>query len=123
MVEFGAEVPPHRDSRSGLPPGGERKAQHVQSAQHGRGPNPESHQQADSDKEFDHPYQISEKHGVRQHQISQNRLVETDCAILDKSLKILLESAMSKLGAENLVLTENQKEGRRDDADDRNGFR
>ena len=33
MVEFGAEVAPHRNSLSGLPPGGEREAQHVQRAQ------------------------------------------------------------------------------------------
>src|SRR3977135_2518591 len=103
MVEFGAEVSPHRNSRSRLPPGGEREAHHVQSSQHGRWPDPESRQQADSDKKFENDHQISEKHCIRQHQISQNRLVETYGSVLNESLKVLLESAMSKLWANNLV--------------------
>src|SRR4051812_458099 len=122
MVEFGAEVAPYRNSRTGLPPGGEGKAQHVQGAQHGCRAHPEAHQETHSNEEFDHADQISEKYRMRQHQIRQNRLVEAHNAGLDKSLEILLEPAVSELGAEDLVLAENQKENRRDDANDRDGF-
>ena len=38
-------------------------------------------------------------------------------------MKILLEPAMGKLGAEDLVLAEKQEESGREDASDRNGFR
>ena len=43
--------------------------------------------------------------------------------VLDEALKILLEPAMGKLGAEDLVLAEKQEESGREDASDRNGFR
>ncbi len=59
---------------------------------------------------------------MRQHQIRQNRLVETYSSVLNKSLKVLLESAMSKLWAKNLVFAKDQKESRRNDADNREGF-
>ena len=122
VVEFGAEVAPHGDSLSRLPPGGESEAEHVHCAQHRCRPYPDSQQQAHSDKHFDGSDQISEENSVRQHQVGQDRLIKTDGAALNEALEILLESAMGKLGAENLVLAEKQKEGRRSDADDGNGF-
>jgi hypothetical protein len=48
-----------------------------------------------------------------QNQVGQNRLVKAYCAVLDETLQVLLESAVGKLGAENLVLPEEQKEDRR----------
>jgi hypothetical protein len=59
---------------------------------------------------------------MRQNQVGKNRLVEAHRTILDEALQILLESAMRKLGTENLVLTEEQKEDRRSDANDGNGL-
>src|SRR4029077_20935238 len=113
VIEFGAEGGPHRDSLARLPPGGKREAQHVQCAQRRCRPYPDSQQQAHSYKQLDHSDQISEKLRVRQHQVSQNRLIEAHRAVLDETLKVLLESAVSELGAENLVLAEEQKENRR----------
>ncbi len=122
VVEFGAEVAPHGDSLPRLPPGGESEAEHVHSAQHRRWPYPDSQQQARSNKHFDGSDQISEENSVRQHEVGQDRLIKTDSAALNEALEILLEPAMGKLGAENLVLAEKQKEGGRSDPDDGNGF-
>ena len=59
---------------------------------------------------------------MRQNQVGKNRLVKTHGAVLDEALQILLESAMGEPGAENLVLTEKQKENRRSDANYGNGL-
>src|SRR5271167_2277590 len=59
---------------------------------------------------------------MRQYQVGQNRLVETHRTALDETLKILLEPAMSKFGAEHLVLAEQQEEGRRGHTNHGNGL-
>ena len=106
MVEFSAEIAPHRNSLAGFPPGCECEAEHMQRAQHRSRPHPESEQQTHPDKQFDHADHISEKYRVRQNQVGQNGLVETHRPVLDEALKVLLEPAVGKSGAENLVLAE-----------------
>ncbi len=66
--------------------------------------------------------QITKKYGVRQNQIGQNRLVEADRAVLDETLQVLLKTAMSELGAENLVLAEKQKKNRSSNTNYRDGL-
>jgi hypothetical protein len=48
----------------------------------------------------------SKKHRMGQHQVDQNRLIKTHCAVLDEALEILLEASVSELGAKDFVLAE-----------------
>ena len=87
VVKFGAEIAPYWNTLSGLPPGGECEAQHMQRPKNRCWPHPESEQQTHSDKHFDHPDQVSEKNRMGQNQVGQNWLVKTYRAILDEALR------------------------------------
>lgn len=95
---------------SRFPPGRERQADHMKRA-HNRGrPHPKPQQQAKSNGEFHGSDQITEKYGVRQNQVAEDRLIRSHRAALRIALQILLETAVGKFRAEQFVLAEQEKE-------------
>lgn len=94
----------------------------MQSADDGKRPYPKSQQKGQSDRQLDQSNQVSEKDGVRQHDVFEHRPVKTDRAVLNETLQILLKAAVRESRAEDLVLSEKQEENGRSHAGDRNGF-
>src|ERR1039458_70133 len=106
MIKFGAEVAPYGNAVSWPPPGSQSQADHVKCA-HDRGwPHRKSQQQTNPDTELDGADQVSEKYRVRQHQISEDGLIEAYRAVLGIALQILLKTAVGEFRAKQFILAE-----------------
>jgi hypothetical protein len=109
MIQFRAEIAPHRNAMPRPPPGSEGQTYHVQPAQHGGRAYPEAEHQAHPNKHLNRPDHVSQKNRVRENQVGEERLVETYCGV-GIALQVLLKAAVSKSGSEKLVLSEKEEE-------------
>lgn len=122
MVEFRAEVLPQRRAVTGPPPRSQSETQHVQYAENRSRADEDSENQADPDKQFDHPDQVAEKDDVRKNDMAEHRAVEADRGLVNVAIERLGKSGMRERASKNFVFPEQNKEDAGTDPGDGKGF-
>src|SRR5581483_11819560 len=106
MIELGTEIPPHRHTVTGLPPGCEGQVHHVDHADDRCRTYEDAEQKADAYEGFNRAHEISEEHSVRQHEAGQKRPVTGHRTIRDEVVKVFLKAAVGKPATGKLVFAE-----------------
>ena len=94
----------------------------MQHSEHGSEAHPKTQQEADADQHLYCTDEVPEEYRVGQNQVGEKWLIEADCSFLNKTLQVLLEAAVCEFRLEELVLSKEKEENRRENADDRNCF-
>src|ERR1700687_5268255 len=89
----------------------------MQCADNGCRAHPESDQQADADYDFDETHHVAEQNWMRKNNRGQESFVEANGLALHEAGDVLLETAVGKGGGEEFVLSEEDKDDGRQDAD------
>ncbi len=109
VTQRSAEILPEGSMLSGEV-GRKQQGEHVDRSKRARRTNQDSKEQSEADRQFTVSGQKSERGGMREHKVAQDRRHEGIGAALEKSFDPSLKpAAENKSCAENLVLAEDQK--------------